>query len=737
MGLYLASDACLGDIDYRSKVEKQFKDKPYIMGIIGKIIGGIIAFIILTSIISSCSGSCSCSGGCCSCGDSGSYYNREVTASGTVYVDVYCNGSKLETKTVRFTEYDDGSKYASYSDSTTSNLKLYKEYYVFKGIFRNLDKTDQIIDSYGYYNGGFSAGATYYAILDPQDEGVEYTINYYSSKPNETAKFVSAEKINVGNSFMLPAGGIDEFDGLDFIGGFMGSANGTMIIDEDRNIVNGYEDFYLHNFTSANTTEKSLNVILLYETKKAKITFINDEHNINKMVKMEYGSTLAEAFVEAMLIVAQDTKLDSEKYALSGIGYYAYIPATEAELEQDKIYDDVLTLYLFISEKKTLTLIPVIDGVELTDSKVTKTVFKGDIEILSNPEAQPGYKFIGWYDNKQFNGSSFQSITITDDITLYGKFDTATYTIKYCYGSITPSGYSENQQFDSTTYSYSKENDFQLKKISEVANVKGYSVVGWSYNKDGSESIGTSLPAETYGDIVLYPSYEAAKFTVYIMNSAYATVNTNSYEITYNKAFRLPVPTVTDSTKEFVGYQTEAGLLITDSNGNSKFTFNETNLGCTYDELNDMFIEIKTDTKKYTVKFMDGAKTVDTKKVEAGQAVSETTEVLDTRAGMTFDHWSLTENGTAYDFTNTVSSDLTLYAVFTYNTYKVYLYDTDKTTLLKTIDVTYNSSWSITGISANGWKTVVGDKNVALGDGTVVGTYSPYKIEGDLSIYKK
>ncbi|MDD7315511.1 MAG: glycosyl hydrolase family 18 protein [Bacilli bacterium] len=54
----------------------------------------------------------------------------------------------------------------------------------------------------------------------------------------------------------------------------------------------------------------------------------------------------------------------------------------------------------------------VIEGAVITLPKLTK----------------PGYTFVGWYDNTNFTGSIYETITITSDITLYAKFEEKTYT---------------------------------------------------------------------------------------------------------------------------------------------------------------------------------------------------------------------------------------------------------------------------------------------------------------------
>ena len=67
---------------------------------------------------------------------------------------------------------------------------------------------------------------------------------------------------------------------------------------------------------------------------------------------------------------------------------------------------------------------------------------------------------------------------------------------------------------------------------------------------------------------------------------------------------------------------------------------------------------------KVTVTFMDGDDQFgEPVQIDKGTAVPQPTTNPD-RAGATFKHWSLTENGEAYDFSTPVNADTTLYAVF-------------------------------------------------------------------------
>ena len=76
---------------------------------------------------------------------------------------------------------------------------------------------------------------------------------------------------------------------------------------------------------------------------------------------------------------------------------------------------------------------------------------------------------------------------------------------------------------------------------------------------------------------------------------------------------------------------------------------------------NDLYLQVKL-TNKYPVVFISAGTQVPYEYVVSGAKASEPT--IPTRTQYTFSHWSLTENGTPFDFDSPITEPTTLYAVW-------------------------------------------------------------------------
>ena len=152
----------------------------------------------------------------------------------------------------------------------------------------------------------------------------------------------------------------------------------------------------------------------------------------------------------------------------------------------------------------TAKVIYYIDGIEShTD---VFDVEKGLDSLMSANKG--GFTFDGWYSHPNCTGELVTSIAAgtTEDVVLYGKYTAITYTVTYYDKdgnllSLTPA-----------TYQFS-ETDTALPL---APTVEGYTLLGW-YTESGEKL--TSIPKNSYGDLVLYATYEPAKYTViYVLN---------------------------------------------------------------------------------------------------------------------------------------------------------------------------------------------------------------------------
>lgn len=129
-----------------------------------------------------------------------------------------------------------------------------------------------------------------------------------------------------------------------------------------------------------------------------------------------------------------------------------------------------------------------------TNSEQNPTTYSAETKIdLKNP-TRNGYKFLGWYSDSSYkNKVSEIAIGSHDNITLYAKWELATYTITYKLNGGTLSG------TKTTTFTI---NDLPIALPSAYQN--NYAFLGWKVNDYNGEDI-TSIT--TCGDITLYASY--------------------------------------------------------------------------------------------------------------------------------------------------------------------------------------------------------------------------------------
>lgn len=112
---------------------------------------------------------------------------------------------------------------------------------------------------------------------------------------------------------------------------------------------------------------------------------------------------------------------------------------------------------------------------------VSTTLYAGDDLTVS------GFKFRGWFDNAEFTGSAMTSVTPTDNVTFYAKYDAAV-TLTYKYLDGTTADFVENY--------YVNDEVTTLKAVDFKFGTKVFA--GW-FTKDGSESgdYGTEFVKDT------------------------------------------------------------------------------------------------------------------------------------------------------------------------------------------------------------------------------------------------
>ena len=290
----------------------------------------------------------------------------------------------------------------------------------------------------------------------------------------------------------------------------------------------------------------------------------------------------------------------------------------------------------------------------------------GDIISLNNPE-KIGYTFKYW--SLKENGDKYSPLKVTGNMTLY-----AVYEIKKCNVTYIVDGIKTKTE----TY------DYGTVLNPEEPIKEGYTFKYWSLTDGGEEY---SLITLT-DDITLYAVFKINTYTVSFIDD---DKNVKDLTIEYNnKINQNDVPTVSKEGYVFTGW-----------------SLNKT-------DLFDFNTPVKENIKLYStykkikngVSFNDDNR-ITVKDVDYGDAV----EKLDPqgKTGYTFKYWSL-DKQTEFDFTTSIKSAVTLYAVYEANKY-IISYDNDGEILSETKEVTYDQKYgtlkevSKEGYTFDGWYT--------------------------------
>lgn len=152
-----------------------------------------------------------------------------------------------------------------------------------------------------------------------------------------------------------------------------------------------------------------------------------------------------------------------------------------------------------------------------------------------------GYKFEGWYSNKDLTNSVELGKKITSDITLYAKW-TAYYSIKY-----NNNGFGQSISSDNEAMS--------LPSILPTLTETGYEFLGWYYDEEFTIK---ANPNDVLNkNVMLYAKWEKVKYDItFDLNGVIGTVQTQPVE--YDEEFVIPCCDVENKGYKFIGWNTKA-----------------------------------------------------------------------------------------------------------------------------------------------------------------------------------
>mgnify|MGYP002795932458 CR=1 FL=1 len=290
-----------------------------------------------------------------------------------------------------------------------------------------------------------------------------------------------------------------------------------------------------------------------------------------------------------------------------------------------------------------------------------------------------GYEFDDWYTDVEYNKADgtaydFENTVVTGDLVLYGKLTAKTYTVTY------------NSNAGTDTVSNVPTNGTKTHGVAytlstDVPTRTGYTFLGWSTSQTGAVVYQPGEVYSTDADLTLYAVWQKNTYTVTLPSGAGYTVTPAgmgtveygedfTFTVVVDRAYAATAPTVTakDSLNGDVGVTPNG----TTSN-TSAVTYTYTIANVT-DNLSVSIDVTQNDT--YTVKYFQSfdktaaANPFNVQMVEHGYYT--TAPVAPEVDGYTFQGWFEDAAGnTAYDFTEIITKNTEIYAVYVKKTYEV------------------------------------------------------------------
>ena len=357
------------------------------------------------------------------------------------------------------------------------------------------------------------------------------------------------------------------------------------------------------------TITKNITLYSKYEINSYKVSYYNEGKKYIDDQKINYGENALKPNTDPSKIGYTfkywSLKEDGEEYEFS-----------------TKITKDITLYAVYEINKYTVTYIN--EGIEYHKETAE---YGSVITSIQNPTKE-GYTFTGWYtkDNEKVS----YPITVTEDITLYSKYEINSYKVSY---------YNEGKKYIEDQKINYGEN--ALKPNTNPSKI-GYTFKYWSLKENGEEY---EFSTKITKDITLYAVYEINKYTLTYINEG----------IEYHKEtaeYGSVITSIQDPIKEgytFIGWYDE---------NNQKVSYPIT-------VTEDITLHSKYEINTYTVSFYhNNEKYVENQKVNYGEsAVKPSTDP--TKEDYNFSGWVIKGTNNKYDFTSNVTKDIELESSFT------------------------------------------------------------------------
>ena len=345
-----------------------------------------------------------------------------------------------------------------------------------------------------------------------------------------------------------------------------------------------------------------------YEINKYKVRFINEDGSVLQEETLDYGST-------PTYKKETPTKKRTEEYTYEFDKWTPEITKVTGNQEYKATYK---------ATKNKYTVTYINEGTEYHK----ETAEYGSVITSIQDPTKEGYTFTGWYtkDNEKVS----YPITVTENITLYSKYEINSYKVSY---------YNEGKKYiDDQKINYGEN---ALKPNTNPSKI-GYTFKYWSIKENGEEY---EFSTKITKDINLYAVYEINKYTVTYINEG----------VEYHKEtaeYGSVVTSIQDPTKEgytFIGWYNENNEKI-----NHPITVTE-----------NITLHSKYEINTYTVSFYhNNEKYVEDQKINYGESAVKPS-IDPTKEDYNFSGWVIKGTNNKYDFTSKVTKDIELESSFT------------------------------------------------------------------------
>jgi len=317
------------------------------------------------------------------------------------------------------------------------------------------------------------------------------------------------------------------------------------------------------------------------------------------------------------------------------------------------------------------------------------------ITLPPNP-MRGSYTFAGWWTEENGGGTQFTANTVVSaDVTLHAKWVVNAYTITFSANSGHGADYIQAIEYGAS------------ENLSSCAFTRtGYSFSGWATSPSGPISF-TNGASYTMGssDVTLYAVWSANTYTItFSANGGSGSGYTQN--IVYGQSANLTSCAFTRTGYSFSGWATSSSGPVSYTNGAS-YTMGSS----------DVALYAVWSANTYTITFSanGGSGSDYTQDIVYGQSANLTSCAF-IRTGYSFSGWATYSSGSV-SYTNGASytmdsSDVTLYAVWSANTYTITFSANGGSGSDYTQDIVYDQSANLTscaftrtGYSFSGWAT--------------------------------